>query len=71
VKTGSPDTEGSAPTNPNFSQWTLLSYLEQNGEWEDLVLYDLKKKTKRTLVQGADFMLSTPIGYRDCTAIVG
>lgn len=53
--------EGSAAHQPQFSpngRW--LSYLEQNGEWEDLVLYDLKKKTKRTLVQGADFMLSTP-----------
>lgn len=53
--------KGNAAHQPQFSpngRW--LSYLEQNDNWENLILYDLKKKTKRTLVHGADFMLSTP-----------
>ena len=52
---------GQAAHQPKFSpngKW--LSYLLQNGDWEDLVLYDLKKKEKRVLVHGQDFMLSTP-----------
>lgn len=52
---------GQAAHQPLFSpngRW--LSYLIQYGEWEDLVLYDLKKKEKRILVQGDGFMLSTP-----------
>lgn len=52
---------GMAAHQPQFSpngRW--LSYLIQNGEWEDLVLFDLKKKEKRVLVRGSGFMLSTP-----------
>ncbi|MGV8026783.1 MAG: S9 family peptidase [Anaerolineaceae bacterium] len=52
---------GRAAHQPLFSpngRW--LSYLLQNGEWEDLILYDLKKKEKKVLVHGEDFMLSTP-----------
>ncbi len=52
---------GQAAHQPFFSpngRW--LSYLLQNGEWEDLILYDLRKKKKRVLVHGDGFMLSTP-----------
>ncbi len=52
---------GQAAHQPLFSpngRW--LSYLLQNGEWEDLILYDLKKKEKKVLVHGDGFMLSTP-----------
>ena len=52
---------GHAAHQPQFSptgRW--LSYLEQNENWEDLVLYDIKKKEKRVLVHGEGFMLSTP-----------
>lgn len=52
---------GQAAHQPIFSpngKW--LSYLLQNGEWEDLILYDIKKKKKKVLVHGDDFMLSTP-----------
>jgi len=43
--------------SPN-GRW--LSYLLQSGEWEDLILFDLKKKEKKVLVHGDGFMLSTP-----------
>lgn len=52
---------GQAAHQPLFSpNGKTLSYLQQNGEWEDLILYDLKKKEKRVLVHGDGFMLSTP-----------
>lgn len=52
---------GRAAHQPLFSpNGKTLSYLQQNGEWEDLVLYDLKKKEERTLIHGEGFMLSTP-----------
>jgi dipeptidyl aminopeptidase/acylaminoacyl peptidase len=52
---------GQAAHQPHFSpNGKTLSYLQQNGDWEDLVLYDLKKKEKRILVHGEGFMLSTP-----------
>jgi len=52
---------GQSAHQPLFSpngRW--LSYLVENGEWEDLVLYDVKKKEKRVVVHGDGFMLSTP-----------
>ena len=52
---------GQPAHQPLFSpngRW--LSYLVEYGEWEDLVLYDVKKKEKRILVHGDGFMLSTP-----------
>ena len=52
---------GRSAHQPLFSpNGKTLSYLQQNGEWEDLVLYDLKKKEKRILVHGEEYMLSTP-----------
>ena len=37
-----------------------LSFIAENGEWEDLVLYDLKADEQFILVQGDGFQLSTP-----------
>ncbi len=46
---------------PQFSpdgRW--LSYITENGDWEDLILYDLAKGEQVTLVHGEGFQLSTP-----------
>ena len=46
---------------PRFSpdgRW--LSYIECSGEWENLVILDLHNDTRRTLVTGDQFLLTTP-----------
>jgi dipeptidyl aminopeptidase/acylaminoacyl peptidase len=50
-----------AVQQPQFSpdgRW--LSYISENEEWEDLVLYDLVSGEQSVLVHGEDFNLSTP-----------
>ena len=48
-------------SQPLFSpdgRW--LSYISSNGEWEDLILYELSTGTRRTLFHGDGIMLSQP-----------
>ncbi len=46
---------------PMFSpDGRYLSYIENRGEWENLVLFDLATGEKRTLVEGEGFTLSLP-----------
>jgi len=50
-----------AAHQPIFSpdgKW--LSYIQRNGEWDDLVLYSLKDKQTTTLIRGDAFHLCTP-----------
>lgn len=50
-----------AVCQPRFSpDGRFLTYLEGNGEWERLVLYNLKSGTRTTLVEGDGFTISTP-----------
>jgi len=37
-----------------------LSYIKRNGEWDDLILYDLETKNKITIIRGDGFHLRMP-----------
>lgn len=60
---------GRAAVQPRFSpDGTWLSYLAGSGEWEDLVLLDLRDGEKKVLVHGDGFHLALPAwvqGIRD------
>ncbi len=48
-------------SQPHFSpDGTKLAYIAASGDWEDLVVYDLKSGDKRTLIHGDGFSLSVP-----------
>lgn len=48
-------------SQPVFSpDGNYLSFIISNGEWDDLVLYDLKKKEKNILVHGDGFAIMQP-----------
>ena len=50
-----------AVQQPQFSpDGRYLSFIAEDGEWEDLIVYDLANDEKFTLVQGEGFHLSTP-----------
>ncbi|NLG98493.1 MAG: S9 family peptidase [Chloroflexi bacterium] len=51
----------SAAQQPEFSpDGRYLSFIEENGEWDDLVLLDLQTGERRALVKGDGFELSRP-----------
>ena len=53
--------EGKSASYPCFSpdgRW--LSYIVRNGDWDDLVIYDLKSHTHHTVVRGEGFHLRLP-----------
>ena len=53
--------ESQSASQPAFSadgKW--LSYIIRNGEWDDLVLFDLKKKEKKTVICADGFHLRMP-----------
>ncbi len=53
--------KGHAASQPQFSadgRW--LSYIVRNGDWDDLVIYNLKKRTSRVLIEGNGFHLRLP-----------
>ena len=62
--------DGQVAVQPLFSpdgRW--LSYIESNGDWERLVLYNLEKETYSVLLSGEQMLLSTPVwvqGQRTC-----
>lgn len=52
---------GSAASQPRFSpdgKW--LSYIRQDGDWDSLVLYNLKKRQKRLLLPADGYHLGLP-----------
>ena len=55
---GDADTPVSQPQFSPDGRW--LGYISGNGEWEDLVLYDLASQTRRVVFHGVDTMLSEP-----------
>ncbi len=53
--------KGHSASQPQFSpdgKW--LSYIVRDNEWDDLVLYNLKRRTHKVLVQGDGFHLHQP-----------
>jgi dipeptidyl aminopeptidase/acylaminoacyl peptidase len=62
--------EGQVAVQPLFSpdgHW--LSYIESDGDWERLVLYNLAEDTHSTVLSGDQMLLSTPVwgqGQRTC-----
>ena len=55
---GGPDDPAS---QPHFSpDGTKLAYITASGDWEDLVVYELRSGDKRTLIHGDGFSLSVP-----------
>lgn len=55
---GGDDQPASQPLFSPDGRW--LSFIEENGEWTDLVLYDLESGQRRVLVQGDGFELAGP-----------
>ena len=52
---------GQSANQPQFSpDGCFLSYIQRNGEWDDLVLYELASRSKRTLLRGEGFHLRMP-----------
>ena len=52
---------GASANQPQFSpdgKW--LSYIKRNGNWDDLVLYNLDTHTKKSVVKGNGFHLRMP-----------
>lgn len=52
---------GAAASQPRFSpdgKW--LSYIQRDGDWDSLILYDVKKHTKRTLLPADGCHLCMP-----------
>ena len=48
-------------SQPHFSpDGTKLAYIAASGDWEDLVVYDLKSGDKRIFIHGDGFSLSVP-----------
>ncbi len=48
-------------SQPHFSpDGSKLAYIAASGDWEDLVVYDLKSGDKRILIHGDGFSLSVP-----------
>lgn len=53
--------EAQSANQPLFSpDGNYLSFIQRNGEWDDLVLYNLNTKEKTTVVQGDGFHLRMP-----------
>ena len=55
---GSPQNPASQPQFSPDGKW--LSYVTGNGNWEELVVYNLKKKTKRALISGDGVFFGLP-----------
>jgi dipeptidyl aminopeptidase/acylaminoacyl peptidase len=52
---------GHAASQPRFSpDGQTLAFIRGNGEWEDLVLFDLESGTERRLIHGSGFELTIP-----------
>jgi dipeptidyl aminopeptidase/acylaminoacyl peptidase len=52
---------GAAASQPRFSpdgKW--LSFIRRDGNWDNLILYDLLEENKRTLIKGDGFHLCLP-----------
>ncbi len=58
VIAGDDDTPVFQPLFSPDGRW--LSYIVSNGEWEDLVLYDLNDGQRHVLLHGEEFMFSQP-----------
>lgn len=53
--------EGRSASQPNFSpDGKYLSYIIRDGEWDNLVLYNLKRRMHKVLVRGDGFHLRLP-----------
>ena len=55
---GGKDHSASQPQFSPDGKW--LSYIVRNGEWDNLVLYNLKKRNHKILIQGDGFHLRQP-----------
>jgi len=55
---GSPQTPASQPQFSPDGKW--LSFIQANGEWDELVLFNLSRKTRRILIGGEGVFFGLP-----------